>query len=345
MGKPIAHRRREPAPGIFRLVLPLPFPGLDRVNAFLIADRDDTYTLVDCGIYLPDDARDHGWDEVVEALAVCDVEPAQVARLIVTHGHIDHYGMAARVLEAGGGELWMHESAAEDLELYRDPAAIIEGLRQMFAQHGVDETELRELTQYEDWRPFVAAVVEPGRRVADGDAVTIGEREWRFVYTPGHSRSHICLWSEADGILISGDHLLPTVTPHIDFKRGVDEDPLGDFLDSLAKVERLDPRLVLPGHGAPFQEGAERARVVARHHDRRLGSILQVIRHRPASADTITDEIFGDSLLHFEHRLALGEALAHLAYLRKRGEIERVGDGDTILYQKLKRRRSNEDDE
>lgn len=345
MAKPIRHRRREPAPGIFRLVLPLPFPGLDRVNAFLISDAGGTYSLVDCGIYMPDESGDHGWDELVAALAVCEVEVSQITRLVVTHGHIDHYGMAGRVVEATGAELCMHESAGQDLELYRNPAGVVEGLRRMFVEHGVAEDELGELTQYEDWRPFVSAVIEPDHPVTDGDTLRIGRRDWRFVYTPGHARSHICIWSQEDGILISGDHLLPTVTPHIDFKRGVDDDPLGDFLRSLDKVERLDPRLVLPGHGAPFEEGAERARVVARHHDRRLGSILQVIRHRPASADTITDEIFGDSLLHFEHRLALGEALAHLAYLRKRGEIERTHDGGTILYQKVKRQRREEDDE
>ncbi|MDP9067058.1 MAG: MBL fold metallo-hydrolase [Actinomycetota bacterium] len=341
----IEHRRREPAPGIFRLVLPLPFPGLDRVNAYLLAHGDGSFTLVDCGIYLPDPARDHGWDDVVEALAACDADPAAITRLIVTHPHIDHYGMAARLVETTGAELWMHEAADEDLELYRDPQAIVERLRQMFLEHGVGEDELQELTQYEDWRPFVSGVVNASHQGVDGETVQIGERRWEIVYTPGHARSHICLWSEGDGILISGDHLLGTITPHIDFKRGADEDPLGDFLASLEKVERLDPKVVLPGHGGPFDEGAERARVVARHHDRRLGSILQVIRHRPASADTITDEIFGDSLLHFEHRLALGEALAHLAYLRRRGEIERIDDGGAIMYQKIKRRMPRDDDE
>ncbi|HJR46225.1 MAG TPA: MBL fold metallo-hydrolase [Actinomycetota bacterium] len=341
MSKPIDHRKREPAPGIFRLVLPLPFPGLDRVNAFLLQGRDG-YTLVDCGIYLPDAARDHGWDDVLAALAGCEVDPASIDRVVVTHPHIDHYGMAGRTLRETGADLCMHPSASEDLELYRDPHAIVERLREMFIEHGVEEDELAELTQYEDWRPFVSEVVDASHPIEDGEVLTIGARDWEVVYTPGHARSHICLWSAADRILISGDHLLPTITPHIDFKRGVDDDPLGDFLDSLDKVERLDPQMVLPGHGGPFDEGAERARVVARHHDRRLGSILQVIRHRPASADTITDELFGDSLLNFEHRLALGEALAHLAYLHKRGEIERVDDGDKILYQKVKRRRPDE---
>lgn len=343
MAKPISHRRREPAPGIFRLVLPLPFPGLDRVNCFLLADGD-VYTLVDCGIYLPDEDRDHGWVDLVESIAACEVEIGAINRLVVTHPHIDHYGMAGRFIEETGAELWMHEVATDDLELYREPASIAQRLREMFVQHGVEETELEELTRYEDWRPFVSGVVEASQPVAGGEMLSIGGREWEIVYTPGHARSHICLWSPSDRILISGDHLLGTITPHIDFKRGVDDDPLGDFLSSLDKVERLDPAMVLPGHGGPFDEGAERARIVARHHDRRLGSILQVIRHKPASADTITDELFGDSLLNFEHRLALGEALAHLAYLRRRGEIERVEDGDRILYQKVKRHRPPDDD-
>ena len=344
MAKPIVHRRREPAPGIFRLVLPLPFPGLDRVNCFLLADGDH-FTLVDCGIYMPDDDRDHGWHDVVEALEACGAGVADVNRLVITHPHIDHYGMAGRFLEDSGAELWMHEVAGEDLELYRDPSSIAARLREMFVQHGVEEGELEELTQYEDWRPFVSGVVEASKPLTGGETLTIGEREWEIVYTPGHARSHICLWSAADRILISGDHLLGTITPHIDFKRGVDDDPLGDFLSSLQKVERLDPALVLPGHGGPFDEGAERARVVARHHDRRLGSILQIIRHEPASADKITDELFGDSLLNFEHRLALGEALAHLAYLHRRGEIERVEEGDKLLYRKVKRRRPSDDDD
>jgi glyoxylase-like metal-dependent hydrolase (beta-lactamase superfamily II) len=129
------------------------------------------------------------------------------------------------------------------------------------------------------------------------------------------------------------------VTPHIDFERGGAADPLGDFLASLDKVEQLDPALVLPGHGRPFADGAHRARVIARHHDRRLGSILQVIRHEPRTAEEITEEIFGDTLLNFHKRLALGEVLAHLAHLRRNGEVERIEDPDgPYRYRKVSRR-------
>lgn len=330
------HRRREPAPGVFRLVLPLPFPGLDRVNAYLLAG--DEPVLVDCGMFLPDEP-DNGWADLVGALETTGVGPSDVKTLVITHPHIDHYGMAARFAEHSGCEVVMHAEADADLAMYRDPEGIVERIRALFADHGItDPAELAELTAFEDWRRFLSGVVEATKPVAEGDEFEAGGRTWRIVHTPGHAFSHVCLWAAEDRLLISGDHLLPTITPHIDFKRGENTDPLGDFLESLAKVEKLDPAMVLPGHGHPFEEGAERARIVQRHHDRRLGSILQVIRREPCTAEKITEEIFGGELLNFQKRLALGEALAHLAYLRKRGEVERVEEEGTFLYRKVSRR-------
>ncbi|HEX2296042.1 MAG TPA: MBL fold metallo-hydrolase [Actinomycetota bacterium] len=313
------------------------------MNAFLLAG-DDGVTLVDCGIRNPQPDEDHGWGELVGALEAAGARVGDLARLVVTHTHIDHYGMAARIVEETGCELWMHRRAGDDLDLYRDPERAKGNLRELLADHGASPGELDELTQFEDWRPFVSGVVEPSRPCEGGESFTAGGREWTVVWTPGHARSHVCLWSARDAILISGDHLLPTITPHIDFERGGEEDPLGEFLESLEKVEELDPQMVLPGHGRPFLEGADRARVIARHHDRRLGNILQVIRREPRSASAIVDEVFGSELLHFQRRLALGEALAHLAYLRKRGEVERIEAGDgTFLYKKVSRRRHVEE--
>ena len=329
--------RREPAPGLFRLVLPLPFPGLEEVNAFLLTDPAG-HTLVDCGMYLPDEA-DGGWPELVAAVEAAGARVDEIARLVVTHPHIDHYGLAARAVKETGCELWMHSASSHDLDLYREPAAAIDRLRELLTDHGVAPDELDELTAFEDWSRFISGVIEPSNALTGGESFEAGDRFWEIVYTPGHADAHICVWSAKDRILISGDHLLPTITPHIDFERYGEEDPLGEFLRSLAVVERLDPALVLPGHGAPFREGAERARTVVRHHERRLGSILQVIRREPHTAEEITQAIFGETLLNFQKRLALGEALAHIAYLRKRGEVERiVGDDGTFRYIKKKRR-------
>jgi glyoxylase-like metal-dependent hydrolase (beta-lactamase superfamily II) len=342
--KPLRHRRREPAPGVLRLQLPLPFPGLDRVNCYLLEDPDGC-TLVDCGLYQLDEDGEHGWRDVEAALAAAGHSPGDVTRLFVTHAHIDHYGMAGEFVSRTGAELVMHSSTADDLDPYRDPAAMTQRLKELYADHGVTPEQVEELTQWEDWRAFVSGVVEPDVSVKDGDTIEIGERSWRCVYTPGHSRSHVCLWSETDRVLVSGDHLLGAITPHIDFRRGGEDDPLGAFLESLEKVEELAPALVLPGHGHPFEDGAERARVVMRHHDRRLGAILQVIRHEPRTADEITEAIFGSELLNFARRLALGEALAHLVYLLRRGEVERIERDGTYLFRKARRRRPSDEED
>jgi len=335
----VRHRRREPAPGVFRLVLPLPFPGLDRVNAYLLHD-DEGSLLVDCGMWDPN-ADDGGFAELGAAMRETGHGLKDIKALIITHAHIDHFGMAGRVVEATGCELWMHGGTRDQLEMYGNPDTLSEEMRAMLADHGASPDEIGELTAFEDWRPFVRSLSGASRWLTDAESFDAGGRTWTVVHTPGHDAAHICLWSDQDRILISGDTLLGSVTPHIDFRRG-DDNPLGDYLASLAKIEALEPALVLPGHGRPFNDGAERARVTARHHDRRLGAIVQVVRREPHTANEITDEIFGDTLLNFQKRLAFGEALAHLAYLRRNGEVERFESEDKkFLYRKKSRRPSD----
>ena len=317
-------------------MLPLPFPGLDRCNAYLLADAEGS-VLVDCGIWDPN-AADGGFSELDAAVTATGHALADIATLIVTHPHTDHYGLSGKVVEVTGCELWMHTAARAELKMYLDPEVLATELRTMLNKHGVGSDEISELVAFEDWRPFVHSLVEATRWVGDGDAVEAGGRSWSFVHTPGHDGASICLWSAIDRILISGDTLLGAITPHIDFRRG-DENPLAEFLASLKRIEQLDPVLVLPGHGRPFEDGAQRARITAQHHERRLGAIVQVVRREPHTANEITDEIFSRTLLNFERRLALGEALAHLAYLRRSGEIERFESSDgTFLYRKASRR-------
>jgi glyoxylase-like metal-dependent hydrolase (beta-lactamase superfamily II) len=337
----IDHRKREPARGVFRLVLPLPFQGLERVNAYLLSDPDGS-TLVDCGIFQAA-VPNHGWDDVVASLQACGTAPKDVSRLVVTHPHVDHYGMAGTLVQETGADLVMHERARADLDALRDPAVASRRLGGLLEEFGVPQDQVRELTAFEDWRGYVSEVVDAGTEVRGGESLDCGGRSWTVVYTPGHSAAHICLFSESDGLLLSGDHLLPTVTPHIDFAQEGEADALGDYLDSLDKVASLDPALVLPGHGRPFDEGAARADVIARHHERRLGSILQVIRREPRSVSEITDEVFGAELFDFQRRLALGEAIAHLVYLQRRGEVDGVTrDDGSLAFVKIRRARASE---
>jgi glyoxylase-like metal-dependent hydrolase (beta-lactamase superfamily II) len=311
------------------------------VNAYLLSDPEGSF-LVDCGIWDPN-ADDGGFKELEAAVGGMGRSLEDVKVLMITHAHIDHFGMAGRLVEEVGCELWMHEAARDQLEMYGNPDARAEEMRAMLADHGASSEDIAELTAFEDWRPFVHSLSGASRWLREGETFNVGGRTWTIVHTPGHDAAHICLWAEEDRILLSGDTLLGSVTPHIDFRRG-DENPLGDYLASLAKIEGLEPRLVLPGHGRPFEDGAERARVTARHHERRLGAIVQVVRREPHTANEITDEIFGETLLNFERRLAFGEALAHLAYLRRSGEIERLESEDKKFLYIKKSRRGNEGD-
>ena len=312
------------------------------MNAYLLHDDAGSF-LVDCGMWDPN-ADDGGFAELRAAVEVTGHTLEDIKALVITHAHIDHFGMAGRVVEATGCELWMHEGARDQLEMYGDPDTLSGEMRAMLADHGASSDEIDELTGFEDWRPFVHTMSGATRWLKGDETFDVGGRTWTVVHTPGHDAAHICLWSEQDRILISGDTLLGSVTPHIDFRRG-DDNPLGDYLASLAKLEALEPALVLPGHGRPFEDGAERARVTARHHDRRLGAIVQVVRREPHTASEITDEIFGDTLLNFQRRLAFGEALAHLAYLRLNGEVERIESEDKkFLYRKKSRHPGDGDD-
>lgn len=326
-------RRLQPAPGIYRLVTPLPFEGLDRVNSFLLAHGDGGVTLVDCGIF----TESGGAGPLEEAMHAAGAALEDVRRLVITHPHPDHYGLAATVVARSGCELWMHQEAASDLDVYRDPAAAASRLRAALRRHGIPAAELDEVGAYEDWRPFVSGVVQPTKELVDEETFSAGKRSWQVIYCPGHDRASVCLYSATDGLLLSGDTLLASITPHVDHRGELGPDPLGDFLDSLARLEKLNPSLVLPGHGRPFDSGAERARGIVAHHQRRLGSILQVIRRRACSAAEVAEAVFGPELLHFQRRLAVGETIAHLEYLRLRSEAELSEESGIYRYSKVSR--------
>ena len=324
-------RRREPAPNVFRLILPLPFESLRWVNAYLLGGRETT--LVDCGIHDPESAGGQSWTALEDALRACDTSVDDIERIVVTHPHADHYGMAARLVETTGAELWMHEAAPREVADLIHPGGRTARLRSVL---GDSESDVEGFAPSQDWRPYLSGLVAASHDANDGDTFRAGTRSWRIIHTPGHARAHVCLWSESDALLVSGDHLLGSITPHIDAGDGR-EDPLGDYLSSLLEVEKLSPGLVLPGHGRPFDGGAERARATQRHHERRLGAILQVLRRGPLSLAEVTDEIFGTGLIGVERGLALGEALAHLDYLERRDEIETLRRDGVVAWRRRQR--------
>jgi len=140
----------------------------------------------------------------------------------------------------------------------------------------------------------------------------------------------VCLWSPARGVLLSGDHLLPGITPPVSFERGFDADPLRSYLDSLRTIASLGPQLVLPGHGAPFGDAVGRIDAIVRTKLRRLEAIRRAIREQPSTVTELADRLVVKAVLAHQRQLAISETLAHIAYLRWSGLVERRTRADGV---------------
>lgn len=320
----------EVTPGVFRLVLPLGIHGIPSVNGYLIGDAHAA-TLVDCGIWTGDE-HGRGTRVLEDGLVASGFSLSQVRRLVITHAHIDHYGIAGEVVARTGADLWMHELTNLDIAKYRDPEAAVDRRQQMLDDHGMYGQELdRASTGLRDWLPVMPSIAEPSTRLLGGEMFEADGRAWQVVHTPGHSPGHVCLWSEEDRILLSGDHLLPAITSPVTFERGFERDPMGSYLDSLQRVAALAPALVLPGHGDPFQDGARRAEVVERSKRRRLEEVMRIIQAEALPVSEVVERLFRKRLTGSGQHFAMAEVLAYLAYYDVRGQAERVRGPDGVF--------------
>jgi glyoxylase-like metal-dependent hydrolase (beta-lactamase superfamily II) len=308
--------------GITRLPLTVGLHGIETVNAYVLADGPHV-TLVDCGVWRANPADD-GLADLRQGLRTAGYELADVSRIVVTHAHIDHYGLAGRLMELTGAELWMHALTDLDCEKYRHPDTAVARRRDTYTDHGLPPAELPAVAHgLRDWMPYLHSVVEASTRLQGGEKIAIGGRDWAVLHTPGHSTGHICLWSPDLEVVLSGDHLLPGVTPPVTFERGFDADPLRSYLDSLRRIEALRAAEVLPGHGKPFADVQRRIEAILRNKMRRLEAIRQAIEDGPATVVEIADRVFSRVMLQHRRSFALAETLAHIAYLRSDGVVER----------------------
>ncbi len=308
--------------GLSRVPLPVGVNAVETVNMHVLADGD-TVTLVDCGVWRPD-LPDGGLTAVEAGIEAAGYALRDVARIVVTHAHIDHYGLAGRLLEVTGADLSMHTLTDLDCEKYRHPDTARARRRDTYADHGVSEAERTDLADHlTRWLPYLHSVVEASRRLRGGEELVIGGDRWDVLHTPGHSLGHVCLWSPARGALLSGDHLLPGITPPVSFERGFDADPLRSYLDSLRLIADLRPALVFPGHGRPFGDATGRIEAILRNKLRRLETIRRAIRERPSTVTELADRLVAKAVLAHQRQLAISETLAHIAYLRWSGVVER----------------------
>jgi len=311
-------------PGVFRLRLPLPWPGVPHGNAWAVA-AGDGIVLFDTGIHGPGSLA-----HLERALAMCDLALEDVRLLVCTHAHSDHYGQAATIVERAGCELWMHPNYEHARRWAEDPGGALERRLEIARQSGVPEEPLRRYAaERENHESGIAAIVAPDRPLLPGAVVKTDLGEWTVHETPGHAPSHVCLFQPDRRLLISGDHLLGRISLYFDY--GYSPDPVGEFVHSLDVVESLHARLCLPGHGRTFADvhahiEANRALV-----DERLDAVLAVIgAGEPLTAFEILPKVYGQDVPPMLAQWLLTETLAMLRHLEVAGQAVRTVADDEI---------------
>ncbi|HEX8986732.1 MAG TPA: MBL fold metallo-hydrolase [Rhodocyclaceae bacterium] len=317
----------EVAPGVRWLRMPLPF-ALDHVNLWLIADGDDAWSAVDTGIAL-DPVKD-AWRAVLER--------HKLSRLIVTHFHPDHVGLAAWLERETGAPLWMTQGEYATAQLVKHQIAnyAIPAMTAFFRRHGLDPERVAAIDRrgnaYGRGVPDLPATF---RRMFDGEEFAVGGKTWRVIPGFGHSAEHASLYSAELGILVSGDMLLPRISTNVSaFAAAPDADALGSYLASIDRLRELpEDTLVLPSHGRPFRGIHERVRQLHEHHEGRCAVLLEACTNHPSSAAELLPALFERDITDpHQTMFAMGEAIAHLIYLERTHALTRVADDDTIRF-------------
>jgi glyoxylase-like metal-dependent hydrolase (beta-lactamase superfamily II) len=304
-------------PGVYRLRLPLPWPGVPHCNAWALA-AGDGFVLVDTGMHQPDSLAN-----LERALEMCNLR-LQDARLVVcTHAHSDHCGQAMTVVERARCELWMHPSHELISSMYEDPDAVFARRLEVARQSGVPEGPLRRYAAERGKpEPGIVGPIEVDRDLVSGVVVGTDLGDWITYETPGHSPSHVCLFQPERRLLISGDHLLGRISLY--FEYGYSPDPVGEFLSSLDVVERLGSRLCLAGHGRTFAD------VHAHIHGNRalvhehLAKVLEAVGEEPLTAFDVVTRVHGESLSAQNGQWLLSQTLGYLTHLEHTGGVRRI---------------------
>lgn len=331
----------EVAPGILRLQLPIMMPGLGHVNTYAIEDGDG-FALVDPG--LPGEAS---WKSLLARMEAAGIPMNRVHHVIVTHSHPDHFGGAGMLAHESGAAVvasssfrtWYDptEEAGEPELDWRQNDEADEAFIARFEHPtpwGGDAGKLKdfERASFLARRKEVRAWFRPPRpsvHVDDADHLSLGRHDWVGVYTPGHTNDHLCLFDPESGILLSGDHVLPTITPHISGL--IEGDPLRAYLDSLDKVAAFQGvNQVLPAHGHPFTDLTGRVEAIKEHHAERLSALQEASRQRGWS--TVTDLMRALFRERSWGHMAESETFAHLEHLRLLGQADRREEGGYLLY-------------
>lgn len=316
------------APGVFWVRMPLPF-ALDHINLWLLDDGDG-WTMVDTGV-LSDDTKAH-WLRILDT----HLGGAKLKRLVCTHSHPDHMGLAGWVTDVLGAELWTTQGEWAQGRRYSLEAIDTERYRAYYGRAGCTEADIVGAfgnSSNGGMRHF-ARVPDNYHRLHDGDTITMAGHDWAVMTAFGHSVEHACLFSATLNVMIGGDQFLPKITPALTIGiENPDASPLRQFLDSNKRFLDLPDGIhVLPSHNLPFAGLHARIGQYESHHAKRLDTTLAAC-DRPASCMEVARKLFTRPLDGRSMFFAVGETLSHLRYLQDDGLIaEEAGPRGVVMF-------------
>ena len=327
----------EILPGINQLKIPIPDNPLEYTNSYLI-QGDNEYLIIDPGMN-----TDESFDALKSGLAEIGIDIESITQIMATHSHGDHYGLANTLKQLSQATIFLHE---KDINPFNIEQLGMDELRRRIGQwlysNGLTADELSQFQIGPPSGTRRPAPASPDVILHGGEIINCGGFNFQVIWTPGHSPGHICLYEPTHKILFSGDHILPIITPSIQLFPESMANPLGDFLNSLDRVNQLDVNLVLPAHEHIFTNLQTRVEEIIQHHEQRNSEILATIKTGPKTAYQISTRItwiperggvgFHD-LTQWDRRMALAETLAHLEAIRVNGKVEKFYKDSIIYYQ------------
>jgi glyoxylase-like metal-dependent hydrolase (beta-lactamase superfamily II) len=299
---------------IYKIEVPIPFP-LRSANIFFI--DESPRTLIDTGI-----KTEASFEALERGLETIGFNLNSIERILITHGHIDHYGQAKRLHELSGAPIYIHSTEYGRIRSIMHSMGL---LKIILLRNGVHEDLANEAIQYIQSAQKMADPIEEAFFLKDGDAISFKSMTWRSILCPGHSPGLLCFYWAERKILFTGDHLLKEVTPnpmlYVPIKGPLYQYPsLKQYLSSLEKIARLDTSLLLPGHGEEIQDAKGLIQKIFVHHQERMDRVLSILSNGEKTPYEIAMDLF-PGIPPFEVFLGISEALGHLEILRERGMV------------------------
>jgi glyoxylase-like metal-dependent hydrolase (beta-lactamase superfamily II) len=317
------------ADNFYMITLPMPF-RLQHVHIFALI-HNGKVALFDTGVNTPETLAklEHSLDSIGKTIRDID-------RIYITHFHTDHCGIAGRLKEISGAVIAMSDTDKQRIQSDQEKGLDINQVKKFYREQGLTDKLINSLLELLAYFRKATIPFHVDVSLSDLDHHTVGDKKFQCIHVPGHTSGQMCFYFPAEKILLSGDHILPQITPNLSpdpynpaFR------PLKSFLDSLQRVKELPVVKVYPSHGEPFTNLKARVGEISEHHRERKGLVLASVKGGPKTTFHVSLDIFGRNLPEFDQFLAVNEAYAHLIELKEEGLITQERKGIQVLYKAL----------